>query len=33
MQKRRFILAPGCSVPKDITDAPLSTIRTIVQAG
>ena len=33
MQKRRFILAPGCSVPKDITDEPLSTIRTIVQAG
>ena len=33
MQKRRFILSPGCSVPNDIADAPLTTVRTVVQSG
>jgi uroporphyrinogen decarboxylase len=30
MQKRRFILAPGCSVPNDIVDGPLLKVRELV---
>jgi hypothetical protein len=30
MQKRRLILAPGCSVPNDIADAPLLKVRELV---
>jgi uroporphyrinogen decarboxylase len=31
MQKRRLILAPGCSVPNDIADDPLFKVRDLVQ--
>jgi uroporphyrinogen decarboxylase len=31
MQKRRFILSPGCSVPNDIADEPLLKVRELVQ--
>ena len=31
MQKRRLILAPGCSVPNDITDDPLLKVRDLLQ--
>jgi uroporphyrinogen decarboxylase len=31
MQKRRFILSPGCSVPNDIGDEPLLRVRELVQ--
>ena len=30
-QKRRLILAPGCSVPNDIADEPLLKVRDLVQ--
>ncbi len=33
MQKRRFILSPGCSVPDDIRDDPLQQVKEIVQTG
>ncbi len=33
MQRRRFILSPGCSVPNDIADEPLLKVREIVQKG
>ena len=32
MQKRRFILSPGCSVPDDITDAALHQVKEIVNS-
>ena len=31
MQKRRFILAPGCSVPNDIPDQPLLKVKELAQ--
>jgi uroporphyrinogen decarboxylase len=33
MQRRRFILSPGCSVPNDIADEPLLKVREVVQKG
>jgi uroporphyrinogen decarboxylase len=33
MQKRRLILSPGCSVPNDIADVPLLTVRELAQKG
>jgi uroporphyrinogen decarboxylase len=33
MQRRRFILSPGCSVPNDIADEPLLMVKEIVQKG
>ncbi len=33
MQKRRFILSPGCSVPNDIGEEPLLKVRELAQKG
>lgn len=33
MQKRRLILAPGCSVPNDIPEGPLLKIKELIQKG